>query len=113
LRDFLIVTKAIANPTRSRILKLLEAGEMCVCDIINVIGLKQSTISKQLNILKMAGLVDDRRDGTWIYYKLAEKDFNCCNLFFKNVLKKCLNDEEIVKKDKENLKKARCCKMSL
>lgn len=69
LRDYLLVTKAMADESRIRILKLLEKDELCVCQIMAVIGLSQSTISKHLAILKTAGLVEDRKDGLWVYYK--------------------------------------------
>jgi ArsR family transcriptional regulator, arsenate/arsenite/antimonite-responsive transcriptional repressor len=107
MREFLLVLKALANPARVRIIKLLEEGELCVCDVIEVIGLKQSTISKHLNILKNAGLVDDRKEGTWSYYRLSKSRINEYNLFMNNMMKKCLNDEESVKKDKEKMMK--CC----
>jgi len=110
MRDLLIILKALANPARLRIVKLLEAGELCVCDIITVVGLKQSTISKHLNILKNAGLVDDRKDGTWAYYRLSKNSINEYNLFMNSVIKKCLNENEEVIKDKKKMNTACCCR---
>lgn len=63
--------KALAHQTRLRILCLLLDGEVCVCQIMAVLGLPQSTASRHLAILKNAGLVEDRRDGTWSHYSLA------------------------------------------
>ncbi len=63
--------KAAGDPTRTRILKLLEAGPLCVCQVQAVLGLAPSTVSKHLTLLKIAGLVADRRDGRWIHYALA------------------------------------------
>ena len=71
MRDLETALKAAADPTRTRILKLLEPGELCVCQIQAVLGLATSTISKHLSILKQADLVEDRRDGKWIHYGLA------------------------------------------
>lgn len=62
--------KALADPTRLRIVVLLTAGELCVCDILAVLHLPQSTVSRQLAILKSAGLVADRRAGRWVHYRL-------------------------------------------
>jgi ArsR family transcriptional regulator, arsenate/arsenite/antimonite-responsive transcriptional repressor len=109
MRNFLLVTKAISNPVRARILKLLEAGELCVCDIILTLGFKQSTISKHINILKNAGLVSDRRDGTWIFYSLSKENINGCNLIIINMMKKCLNEDLNIKKDTDKLKSVKCC----
>jgi arsenate reductase/ArsR family transcriptional regulator len=71
MRDFELAMKAASDPTRTRILKLLEGGGLCVCQVQAVLGLAPSTVSKHLTILKLAGLVVDRRDGKWIEYALA------------------------------------------
>jgi len=71
MRDLALAFKAAGDPTRLRILKLLERGGLCVCQVQAVLGLAPSTVSKHLTILKRAGLVDDQRDGKWIEYSLA------------------------------------------
>jgi len=71
VRALEIALKAAGDPTRTRILKLLEHGGLCVCQIQAVLGLAASTVSKHLAVLKSAGLVADRRDGKWIEYTLA------------------------------------------
>ncbi len=76
MRDFELGMKAAADPTRTRILKLLEGGGLCVCQVQAVLGLAPSTVSKHLTILKLAGLVEDRRDGKWIEYGLARVSDN-------------------------------------
>lgn len=63
--------KALAHRTRLHILCLLLEGEVCVCKIMSILDLPQSTASRHLAILKNAGLVEDRRDGTWVHYSLA------------------------------------------
>ena len=70
LRRYEAVMKAVADPTRVRILKLLEPGELCVCQIIAVLALSPSTISKHLFLLKSAGLVNDRKEKKWVHYSL-------------------------------------------
>ncbi len=64
--------KALAHQTRLRILCLLLDGEVCVCKIMAILKLPQSTASRHLAILKNASLVEDRRDGTWSHYSLAK-----------------------------------------
>lgn len=64
--------KALAHQTRLNILCLLLDGEVCVCKIMAILQLPQSTASRHLAILKNAGLVEDRRDGTWVHYSLAK-----------------------------------------
>lgn len=71
MRDFELALKAAGDPTRTRILKLLEGGGLCVCQVQAVLRLALSTVSKHLAILKVAGLVEDRRDGKWIEYALS------------------------------------------
>jgi DNA-binding transcriptional ArsR family regulator len=71
LRDLERALKAAADPTRTRILKLLESGELCVCQLQAVLRLAPSTVSKHLSILRAAGLVEDRRAGRWIHYALS------------------------------------------
>ncbi len=68
--------KAAGDPTRTRILKLLEAGPLCVCQVQAVLGLAPSTVSKHLALLRVAGLVADRRDGRWSHYALATEKRN-------------------------------------
>ena len=76
MRELETALKAAGDPTRTRILKLLEDRELCVCQIQAVLRLAPSTVSKHLAILKAAGLVDDRREGRWIHYSLAGDRFN-------------------------------------
>jgi arsenate reductase/ArsR family transcriptional regulator len=73
MRDLELTLKAAGDPTRTRILKLLEGRALCVCQVQAVLALAPSTVSKHLTILKLAGLLEDRRDGKWIEYTLASE----------------------------------------
>ncbi len=75
MKDLLSVFKALSDETRLRIVKLLENGELCVCHIVAAVDMSQSRISFHLKILKDAGLVQDRREGKWMHYRLNESDF--------------------------------------
>jgi ArsR family transcriptional regulator len=65
------VFKALADPTRLRILMLLGVREMCVCEVMIALGLTQPTASHHLGILEYAGLVKSRKEGKWVFYKIA------------------------------------------
>jgi ArsR family transcriptional regulator len=65
------IFKAISDPTRLKILYLLQDGELCVCEVINVLEKPQSTISHHLNVLKKAGFIKGRKEGLWIHYQLT------------------------------------------
>lgn len=70
MREFMNITKALADEKRVRTLLALRQGELCVCQITELFGLAVSTVSKHLSILYRAGLVESRKDGRWIYYRL-------------------------------------------
>ena len=76
MRDFELALKAAGDPTRTRILKMLEAGGLCGCQIQAVLEIAPSTISKHLAILRNAGLVEDRREGKWIEYAVTSEGRN-------------------------------------
>jgi ArsR family transcriptional regulator, arsenate/arsenite/antimonite-responsive transcriptional repressor len=63
---------ALSDETRLAILDELRAGEQCVCDLMDCTGAAQSRLSFHLRVLKDAGLVDDRKEGRWSYYRLIE-----------------------------------------
>jgi len=68
------IFKACADATRLRVLFLLAERELCVCELVEVLQMPQGRISRHLAMLKGAGVVRDRREGTWIYYSLKEAD---------------------------------------
>jgi ArsR family transcriptional regulator len=74
MEELTIIFKALSDETRLRIIKLLEEGELCVCDITAALGIVQPKVSFHLSALKEAGLIKDRKQGKWIHYSLNEKD---------------------------------------
>ena len=66
------IFKALSDETRLRILCMLLDGELCVCDIMAVLQLPQSTVSRHLAYLKNSGWVNDRRCGVWMYYSITD-----------------------------------------
>ena len=74
MREFLEITKALSDINRVRILMALGKRELCVCQITEFLGLAPSTVSKHMSILDHARLVESRKDGRWVYYRLASED---------------------------------------
>lgn len=71
--------KALSDPIRLRIILLLQAeGELCVCDLMAVLGLPQSTVSRHLAYLKRSCWIDTRRQGVWMYYTLSRESCDTC-----------------------------------
>ena len=66
--------RALGDETRLRIIALLSHGELCVCHLQDALELPQPNVSRQLGILRAAGLVEDRREGSWVYYRLVTQE---------------------------------------
>ncbi len=69
---FTAIAQALSDSNRVRALLALRKGELCVCQIIELLGLAPSTVSKHMSVLKQAGLVASRKDSRWVYYRLPE-----------------------------------------
>jgi DNA-binding transcriptional ArsR family regulator len=74
MRELMAVTKALADEQRVRMLLALRRQELCVCQIVELVGLATSTVSKHMSILKQARLVESRKEGRWMYYRLPCDD---------------------------------------
>jgi ArsR family transcriptional regulator len=72
MRNFTAVMKALADPNRVKIVKMLQHRVMCVCEIQAALGLAQPSVSKHLQVLAEAGLVTSEKDGLWVNYRLAD-----------------------------------------
>lgn len=102
---------ALADKTRLRLLNLMRDGEVCVCFFTEVLGESQPKISRHLAYLRNAGLVEARRDGKWMHYRIVEPE----NEVAKRVLRETLDglkEREEMQKDYENLSIA-CCGISV
>ncbi len=88
------IAKALAHASRLLMLDALADGEQCVCDLTELVGADQSTVSKHLSVLKQAGLVADRKEGTMIFYRIK---VSCLQGFWKcieSVLKENLKTQQ-------------------
>lgn len=66
--------KALSDPTRLRVIRLLQHGELCVCDLMEGLGLPQSKVSRHMSFLKNSGWVVAERKGKWVYYSIASPE---------------------------------------
>jgi len=107
LRKFETVMKAAADPTRVRILKMLEGGELCVCQIVAVLALSPSTVSKHLFLLKSAGLVNDRKEKKWVHYSLDRENDDVYVVGILRELSGWLKRDPVIVKDRVRLTEAR------
>ena len=71
MREILNITKALADRNRLRALFALQSGELCVCQIVHLLELAPSTVSKHMSVLRQARLIEGRKDGQWMCYRLA------------------------------------------
>ena len=103
--DFMCVTKALADENRVRILLALQGRELCVCQLIDLLKLAPSTVSKHLSILRQARFITCRKEGRWMYYRLYE---NSAYEAASNALKwavESVKHEPLILDDKAQLNK--------
>jgi ArsR family transcriptional regulator len=105
MRDLVKVLKAISDPMRIRIVKLLERKKMCVCELTEVLNIGQPSVSHHLRILKDAGLVVDLRNGLWIDYELSEEKYNKYAPQLLELISSWLTDDPKILDDKKSAKK--------
>ena len=105
MRDIVKVFKALSDETRLRILMLIEQQELCVCEVIQILGMGQSRVSHHLNILRDAGLAKARRQGTWIFYCSAGSESSLHHARIVETLKDWIKDRHLVRADLAYLEK--------
>ena len=98
--------KAFADSTRLRILNLLLEGELCVCDLCEVLDIIQPTVSRHLGHLRRAGLVTDRRDGKWMHYSIAEQPDRLRRTLL-DCVRSCLRQVNVLREDLSRLRSDR------
>ena len=96
--------RALGDETRLRIVALLAHGELCVCHLEAALGISQPNCSRHLAILKAAGLVDSRRDGTWVYYRISDQEHASVRSVLE-VLTRAFGAERALRADHARLKK--------
>lgn len=95
--------KCLSDPIRLRILMLLQTeGELCVCELMAVLKLPQSTVSRHLAYLKRSGWLDDRREGVWMYYTIS-RTISLLSTDLLDLLKRHTSQSSVVSEDRQNL----------
>ncbi len=93
MKQFIRVMKALSDPNRVRFIKILGIKPLCVCELQDLVGLAQSTVSKHLKVLEEAGLVDYHKEGSWFIYRLSEgEESDYAGAMLEN-MKDWLNEE--------------------
>jgi len=103
--------KAAADATRLRILRMLEDGDLCVCQVVEVLGLSQSTVSRHLLVLKDAGLIEDEKRGKWVFYRLAPREAGIFPGALADLLSGALRREPRVAEDLRKIRLPRVTKL--
>ncbi len=103
MREFIKVMKALSDPNRVKMIKLLQHRVMCVCELQEALGLAQSTASKHLQILEDAGLVSKFKEGLWVNYRLADGGRNPYAASLLGNLRHWLEDESEIARLVERL----------
>lgn len=104
MRDLLAITKALADENRLRALGLLRGQELCLCQVVEVLGLASSTVSKHMSILHQARLVESRKQGRWAYFRLADDDAPAEALQALELVLSSLQQDKQAKADQRALK---------
>jgi len=102
MKELTLAAKAFADPSRVRIIMALRAGELCVCELCDALGVTQSTLSTHLQVIREAGLVSARREGKWMYYAIAPAVKPLVRSLFR-FFAKSLETDPILKRDKKEL----------
>jgi DNA-binding transcriptional ArsR family regulator len=105
MRDLMALTKALADEQRVRIVRALQDGELCVCQIVELLALAPSTVSKHLAQLRQAGILEARKNGRWVYYRLADRTAPAVVRDALRLVRAALAGDATAKQDAARLKK--------
>jgi ArsR family transcriptional regulator, arsenate/arsenite/antimonite-responsive transcriptional repressor len=103
MREITKIFKALSDPNRVRILKLLEKKPICVCEFPSLLNIAVSTVSKHLSILRDAGLITDRKSGKWVIYSLNTNTQNIHVRQILSLMPMWLNEDESIQISMEKL----------
>ena len=96
---FIKIFKALSDPNRVRILKMLELRPLCVCELPGLLKIATSTVSKHLSILRDSGMITDRKAGKWVIYRLNTDSSNLQVRQLLSLLPTWLNNDDIIKEN--------------
>jgi len=99
------IFKALSDPNRLRILKMLQTKSLCVCEITDVLKLATSTVSKHLSILKSTGFIIETKDGKWVNYLINPRPSDARISSVLSTLDFWISDDQMIISDKQKVKK--------
>jgi len=106
MHEFLTITKALSDESRVRALLSVKDGELCLCQIVEILELSPSTVSKHMNLLYQARLVERRKEGKWQFYRLAGKTKSAARRALDWALDE-LADKPVIKDDARRIRQVR------
>jgi ArsR family transcriptional regulator, arsenate/arsenite/antimonite-responsive transcriptional repressor len=109
VRELLAITKALSDETRVRVLAALREGELCLCHVVGLLELAPSTVSKHLDVLCQARLVERRKDGRWAYFRLAGREAPAAVRQVLRWVIEALAEDATVARDAKRLEGLRGC----
>lgn len=104
MQDLLAILRALDNESRLRIFMGLHDGEVCLCQLVEVLGLAPSTVSRHVELLRQAGLVEMRKEGRWHYYRRAGREASPMVREAIRWVSRALRDESTIAEDLERLR---------
>jgi ArsR family transcriptional regulator, arsenate/arsenite/antimonite-responsive transcriptional repressor len=102
-RDYVNVFKALSDPNRIRIVKMLSERELCMCEVREILDLSNSTVSKHLTILRDAGLILDSKDGKWVNFQINNKSEQRFIRSLIALIKSSFTDDKAIQDDARKL----------
>jgi ArsR family transcriptional regulator len=103
--ELVAIARALGDPTRIRIVAALRSGELCVCELVDALGIGQSSLSSHLQICRQSGVVTTRKESRWIYYSLATR--------YGQLIERIFSELQTIGSDKQLLRDARRLKKRL
>lgn len=104
MKETVKIFKALSDPNRIRIIKVLEIQPLCVCEITSILGLAASTVSKHLSILKDAGFIFEQKEGKWVNYHLNRATQQRTVRELLSLVSKNGLDDATIRTDQEKIK---------
>jgi ArsR family transcriptional regulator len=107
VKQHVAITRALGDESRLRTLMALRQGDLCLCQLIDLLGLAPSTVSKHVSVLKEAGLVRQRKEGRWHFYRLADPETSAEVENALEWVRQSLRDDPVIMADAQKLEEVR------
>jgi ArsR family transcriptional regulator, arsenate/arsenite/antimonite-responsive transcriptional repressor len=103
-RDYVNIFKALGDPNRLRIMKMIAEKELCLCEIREILDLSSSTVSQHLTILRDAGLLLDAKDGKWVNFRVNDKSNLKHIRAILALIRESFDDDDMVRDDRKKVR---------